>query len=179
MEYIFLLYLALPCFIANMLPVIFNRLKLLPQLDVPLDYGTKLYHKRLFGDHKTVRGLLVGVLGAMLVSLVQYGLDKIDLVPFNVLAGLDQFLIFGFLSGLGALVGDALASAIKRQVNIPSGDPFIVFDQLDYIIGCLLLTSFIVNWSWHAVWFLLLFSLIVHPIMNILAFIFKIKKTYW
>ncbi|KKR14928.1 MAG: hypothetical protein UT42_C0014G0013 [Candidatus Falkowbacteria bacterium GW2011_GWA2_39_24] len=178
MHYLYLLYLALPCFVANALPVIFHGLNLLPGLKQPLDNGLLWRGSRLLDDHKTVRGLLVGVAGAILVSLVQWLLAEARWVPVPDLSGW-LFVVYGFLAGLGAIGGDALESLIKRRLNIKSGDPLIILDQLDYIIGFLLLTSLILAWSWNDIMFLMLFSLVVHPISNMVAYIFKIKKTYW
>ncbi|MFH1412727.1 MAG: CDP-archaeol synthase [bacterium] len=179
MEYLQLIYIALPCFVANMMPVFFNRLKLLLGLKKPLDNGLKIFNKRLFGDNKTVRGLVVGIIGALIVSLIQYWLWRWNFVEFNILSSLNQFLLYGFLAGFGAIAGDAVESIIKRQLSIKSGDPLIVFDQIDYVVGFLLLTSFVISWNMNQIMFLLLFSLIAHPISNIIAYIFKIKKTYW
>ena len=179
MEYLAWLYLALPCFVANSLPVIFQRLKWLPNLNKPLDGGAKIFNQRLFGDHKTIRGLLVGVVGAMIVGFIQYLFSYYHFIVIYELPGLSQFLFFSFLAGLGALAGDAVESLVKRQLKIASGDSLIIFDQLDYVIGFLLLTSLIISWPLKAVLFLLLFSLIAHPISNWLSYVFKIKKTYW
>lgn len=179
MEYLKLIYLALPCFVANMLPVFFDRLKLLPNFKKPLDNGLKIFNKRLLGDNKTVRGLIAGVVGALIVSLIQYWFWRWNFVELNMLSGLNQFLLYGLLAGFGAIAGDAVESIIKRQLNIKSGDPLIVFDQIDYIVGFLFLTSFVIPWNMNQVIFLLLFSLIAHPISNIIAYILKIKKTYW
>ena len=167
MYYIYILYLALPCFVANILPVLFNRLQLLPTLKKPLDNGKYLGQARLFGDHKTWRGLISGVVGAMLVAAGQWLLAEVNWVPLPLFQSW-QFIIFGFL-----------ASLVKRQLKVASGEPFVVLDQLDYIIGFLLLTSLVVTWNWHDMIFLLLFSLIAHPISNGIAYIFNIKKTYW
>jgi CDP-2,3-bis-(O-geranylgeranyl)-sn-glycerol synthase len=41
----------------------------------------------------------------------------------------------GFLMGLGALVGDAAKSFLKRQVGIAPGASWLVFDQLDFFVG--------------------------------------------
>lgn len=179
MSYFMWLYLALPCFVANMLPVICQRLSLFPQLNKPLDNGATWRGRRVFGAHKTVRGIVSGVIGAMLISWGQFALEQTGWITVPNLDGWQQFVLFGFLAGLGALAGDALESTLKRQLDIPSGQPLIVLDQTDYMLGFLLLTSLIVDWSWPAVFFLLLFSLAMHPFMNMLAYIFKIKKTYW
>ena len=178
MEYIQLLYLALPCFLANIIPVLADGLNLFPSLKKPLDNNKTIFKKRIFGSHKTWRGLILGVTIAIIVSLLQYFLAKTGLIKIEFLSNLEEFILFGFLAGLGAILGDAIESFFKRQLNIPSGEPFIVFDQIDYILGFILFTSLLIPWSLEHILELLVFSLIAHPISNFIAYIFKLKKTY-
>lgn len=179
MWYWHLIYLALPMYAANMLPVIINHLGLFLFLKKPLDNGVSFGHKRILGDHKTVRGLIVGVAGALLVSWFQYLLHYWQIIKLPELNNLIEFLQFGLLAGFGALLGDAIASFIKRRLNVTPGAPLIIFDQLDYVCGFLLLTAVLVPWSLTAVLFLFLFTLVMHPLSNLLAYWLKIKKTYW
>ena len=87
--------------------------------------------------------------------------------------------VVGFLAGLGAIGGDALASFLKRRLNIAPGAPLIIFDQLDYVFGFLILTSMLTPWRWSEILFLLAFTFILHPLSNLAAYWLKIKKTYW
>jgi hypothetical protein len=48
--------------------------------------------------------------------------------------------LLGTALGFGALLGDALESMAKRQRGIRSGKSWLFFDQLDYIIGAILLS---------------------------------------
>jgi CDP-2,3-bis-(O-geranylgeranyl)-sn-glycerol synthase len=80
----------------------------------PLDCGMRLRDgQRLFGDHKTWRGFLLGTLACALVAaLVGPG--------------------FATGAGVGALslTGDALSSALKRRLRLAPGSEIAALDQL-------------------------------------------------
>jgi CDP-2,3-bis-(O-geranylgeranyl)-sn-glycerol synthase len=179
MHYLNLFYLFFSVFAANMAPQVASRLGILKFLDKPVDFEKSVFGKRIFGQNKTFRGFAVGIFFAVAVSFSQYLLDADKIIEIEKLSGLWQFLLFGFLSGFGALLGDSVESFFKRQFGIKEGRPFIPFDQIDYILGFLLFTSIIVNWGWREIIFALLCGLFFNPIINILAYLFKIKKTYW
>jgi len=174
-----LFYLLFPVFAANMAPQVASRLGILPRLDRPIDFGKSIFSKRIFGQNKTFRGFAIGIFFAVIVSFLQYILDANRIIEIEKLSGLGEFLTFGFLSGFGGLAGDSIESFFKRQVGIKEGKPFIPFDQIDYILGFLFFTSFIVNWGWKEIIFALLCGALLNPIVNFLAYLFKIKKTYW
>ena len=80
----------------------------------PLDMGTVLWDgERLFGSHKTWRGLVLGSLASGLVG------------AFTGLA-------FALGAGVGAvsLVADALSSAVKRRFRLAPGTEVLGLDQL-------------------------------------------------
>jgi CDP-2,3-bis-(O-geranylgeranyl)-sn-glycerol synthase len=173
-----LLYIALPAFVANMLPVIAAKQGWLKIFDVPLDNGRTWRGYPLLGPGKTLRGLIVGVSGATAVAGVQYLLS--GFVPWlPVFGSWPLALIFGFTAGFGALAGDAAASFLKRRIGVKRGRPFIPFDQIDYIFGFLLFTSAVVSWQWPQALFLLAFAFIANPLTNLTAYALKIKSTCW
>lgn len=145
----FALWFFLPAGIANMTPIIVAQVPALQHFKAPLDGGLQYRKKRIFGDHKTWRGLLSGVVVAILVIWLQYLLFRHEAwartvsVPLSY--GSAKILWLGFLLGLGALLGDALESFLKRQYNVAAGDSWFPFDQLDYIIGGLLLATIYVR----------------------------------
>jgi CDP-2,3-bis-(O-geranylgeranyl)-sn-glycerol synthase len=118
----------LPAGVANMTPVLANKVPRLNQWNTPMDFGHSWRSKRLLGDHKTWRGLLTGVLCGTLAGLC-------------ILPAVFEQTTLGWLIGiscalsLGALVGDAAKSFFKRQLNHPSGTAWFPFDQTDYIVG--------------------------------------------
>lgn len=80
----------------------------------PLDFGCMLWDgDRLFGSHKTWRGLVAGVsAGAVTAFLIG--------VPLSIGVG------FAVVS----LVADALSSAVKRRLKLRPGTEVIGLDQL-------------------------------------------------
>jgi len=139
------LWLFLPAITANMAPVLFARYNWLPPLNKPLD-GYKIWRgRRLLGDNKTVRGLISGVVIGLLTGLIQFyasrltALSSISLIDYSAPI---TVITAGGLLAFSALAGDALASFFKRQLNITPGQPWLPFDQIDFIIGAFLVGIF-------------------------------------
>ena len=63
-----LVWLMLTAGVANMVPPLVIRLW--PKWNNPIDMGKSWNGKRIFGDHKTVRGLVCGVVVAEVVFLI-------------------------------------------------------------------------------------------------------------
>ncbi len=175
-DFIALLYLALPAFIANMIPIVAAKIGICPRLASPIDANKTFRNRAILGKNKTWRGLITGTVSGALIALVQFYLPFFDEIKMDTVS---TTLLFGAAAGFGALFGDAIASIIKRQSNIPSGKPFIPLDQIDYILGFILFTIPFVNWSLWDIILLLVFALIMNPVTNITAYLFGIKNTYW
>lgn len=178
MEYIFILYLTLPAFVANMIPIPLARWKILECLNKPIDGGKMFRNKPIFGKNKTWRGLLVGTVIGGIVGGLQFFLDSLKILGTSQINGYEWIMI-GLLGGFGALFGDMIESFVKRQIGIQSGKPFVPFDQVDYILGFLLFTSLIISWEVPETIFLLIFALVMNPIVNVVSYFLGIKKTYW
>ena len=137
------LWFSLPMYVANMMPVL---VKSIPFLNIPIDLGKSWRGKPIFGSHKTFRGFVFGVAGAVLVVYIQSILfsqggmwREISIVSYTNYS----VVLFGFLLGFGSLAGDAVESFIKRRISIKPGGSWYFFDQVDYIIGALLFCMFI------------------------------------
>ena len=131
------LWFFVPAYVANMSPVLvrghFDRLA------VPLDGGRTLSGKRIFGDHKTWRGLLAAALAGVAAYDAQRALPACGML--TSLAAIDYAaypVIPGLLLGVGAAAGDAAKSFFKRRAGIPPGAPWPVFDQVDFLVGAYL-----------------------------------------
>ncbi len=72
----FLLWFFLPAGIANMLPVFAAKLPGLRHWSYPLDGYKSVAGQRILGDHKTIRGLVCGVMVAIIVTFVQFVLVR-------------------------------------------------------------------------------------------------------
>lgn len=177
---LFALWFFIPAGIANTTPILAVRLPGLRTLSAPLDDGKKFRGKRIFGDHKTWRGLLSGMIAGALIVGIQIILfhhyawirrvsSPISYRDLSVLA-------LGLLLGFGALLGDAIESFLKRQWNIAEGHTWFPFDQLDYVIGGLLFSAVYirlpaVDYAWTVViWF------VMHIVFSYLGYWLKLKE---
>lgn len=175
-HYLSLLYLAIPAFAANMIPIAAARISLWPRLAWPLDGGHTFRGHRILGANKTFRGLLTGILIGIIIACAQYYLPFFDQIKQPDIL---MTILFGAAAGFGALLGDAIASFFKRQLGVASGRPLIPLDQIDYIIGFIICTIPFVSWALWDIVFLLVFAAIANPIVNGTAYLLGIKKTYW
>ena len=130
------LWFFLPAYLANMAPVVARGHFEL--LDQPLDGGRMWRGTRIFGAHKTWRGLVVGVVVGVLTVWLQRAVFEMGWL--RELAAIDYddttiALPVGFLLGLGTGVGDAVKSFFKRRVGIAPGGTWLGFDQLDFMVG--------------------------------------------
>jgi CDP-2,3-bis-(O-geranylgeranyl)-sn-glycerol synthase len=129
-----------PAYAADMSPIFARRL--FPRFDLPLDFGLRLREQPLLGSHKTWRGLLAGILAGIAVWEAERALDRLQwLGPIALPEGSGQPVVPGLLMGVGAGLGDALKSFFKRRLGIPPGKSWLVFDQLDFFVGALVLVS--------------------------------------
>lgn len=160
----------LPAYFANAMPVIASRLKIFPSLAKPIN-------EKVFGKTKTYRGFVVGIGGALLGGVIQSLLGFYD---FFESSGTFLFIfLFSFFLGFGALLGDLIKSFIKRRIGKKSGEPWIIFDQIDYVIGALLLSSVIMTPPIEVIITLLIISPLLSLLANIIAYTLKIKKVWW
>ena len=137
------LYFFVPAYAANMAPVLIG--KRLAFLAAPLDFGASLGGVRIFGDHKTWRGLIVGVAtGAAAFSLQRVLYDAghghtLALFDYGTLPAAS-----GAWLGFGAILGDAVKSFFKRRVGIAPGKPWIGPDEVDFYLGAAAVAAFVV-----------------------------------
>ena len=147
------LWYLLPAALGNHVASCGNRLWLpqifrngLAKLAIPVDFGIKWRGKEILGKNKTWRGLIVGAITGIVVAGVQAILFlNTNFFKMNTLVdyGSVNFVLFGFLMGLGALSGDLIKSFIKRRLDKPSGKPWFPWDQLDWILGAIILSSIV------------------------------------
>ncbi len=164
----------LPSFVANAFPVIFIR-KLFRN-PTPLDLGrTFIDGRRLLGDSKSVEGFIFGVLGGLLVGLA-----------YTALTSEVFWLTFGVVMGVGAMLGDALNSFVKRRLKLKSGDPLPVLDQVTFVLGSYALIRATALdrgvptgvGSSDLAWGVIL-ALVLHPTTNALAYFLGLKDKPW
>ncbi len=159
----------LPAGLANLAPVIANKIPILNQWKTPIDFGIMLNGKRLLGDNKTWRGLVFGILVGAVTGWLTY-----QYISDVAVQQLSHFWIGGLLGG-GALFGDSLESFFKRQLNIPSGSSWFPYDQIDYVLGAILFSLPIVRFSVLDYFSVIGFYFLAHLLTSFIGFKLKLK----
>ncbi|RLG49721.1 MAG: CDP-2,3-bis-(O-geranylgeranyl)-sn-glycerol synthase [Thermoproteota archaeon] len=135
---VFALWYILPAYFANATPVILGGGK-------PLDLGLKwIDGERIFGDHKTFRGILAGLLVGTVVGTIQ-GRE-----------------LLGFFQSLGAMLGDLVSSFLKRRLKRKPGQWTPVLDEEGFVIFSLVLSKQIEPVPTKVILFLLVITPIIH-----------------
>lgn len=178
------IWLMLPAYISNPLAALFGGGK-------PIDCGINFKDgRRLLGDGKTYRGLLFGIIGGLVVGIIQMifisnisNLLQISFPPFSHPSSSTIIIILS-LSG-GALFGDMFKSFFKRRMGFKRGQSFPIVDQLDFVIGAWI-AAFIFVRPWFMMYFntkiiliILFISPIIHLVVNIFGFLIGVKKEPW
>lgn len=174
-----LLFYFFPAGVANAAPLIANKIPFLKRWTYPMDAYTTFRGKRLLGDHKTVRGLVSGLIAStIVVYLLQWWYQHDS--SLRELINLDYTsyspLLLGPLLAFGALGGDALKSFFKRQLSIASGKPWIPFDQIDYIIGTILFTVWYTPFTAEEYLILFLMGIVAHVMANVIGWLVGVKE---
>ena len=106
---------------------------------LPIDGGRTLGDRRILGDGKTWRGTFAGVLaGAVLALLLNAVRPMLVDLSGIVLPRFPLAAIFALSAG--AMLGDIAASFLKRRTGRERGAAFPGVDQLDFVVGALVLT---------------------------------------
>lgn len=177
-EYIiFALLFFAPAGLANAAPVFANKIPLLNRWKTPVDLGRHYRGKRILGNNKTWRGLIVGILTGTLTGIVIYLLfpDFVEELGLRISSPLPSMAILGGVLGAGALLGDIVESFFKRQAGVSSGQPWFPFDQIDYIIGGLLTSSMFIELSWQQRLAVLLVWFGLHLLSSFIGYLIGLK----
>ena len=123
--------------------------------------------ERIFGDHKTVRGLLSGLIVGTVVGISE-----------SFLSG-SNMTIMAALASAGALLGDLCGAFIKRRMRIKPGQPLPGVDQLDFVLGAVLAVSLIHPPTPGTLLILFCVTPPIHLFANISAYKLGLKSNYW
>lgn len=177
---IFALWFFAPAGVANVTPILVAKAPGLCRWNVPIDFGLTFRKKRIFGAHKTWRGLITGiVMATVTLALQQYlaaNFGWAQWVTQSVDYAALPLLIVGPLFGFGALAGDAIESFFKRQRNIKPGEGWFPFDQIDYIIGGAIATMPFVQLSVVTYLWLIALWLVIHVIASYIGYLSGLKE---
>lgn len=155
-----LLYI-LPAYVANSSAALLGGGK-------PIDRGRRWRGKRILGDGKTVRGFFSGLLLGTTFSVV-LSIIKND---FNLLT-------LGFLLSLGALTGDVAASFFKRRVGLKRGSLAPVLDQIDFVIGAVILVSIVKIPTKETFLVIITMTPLLHLLTNLIGYLCGLKDKPW
>jgi CDP-2,3-bis-(O-geranylgeranyl)-sn-glycerol synthase len=179
-DILFALWLFWPAGVATLLPVLAAHAPLVRRWNQAMDGGRSWRGKRILGDHKTWRGFLAGWIGGSMWALTQsiwydHSAFVQGIYPehFNP----DLFLLTGVIISLGAVIGDAIGSFFKRQLDIPSGKSWFPYDQLDFILGGIVCSLAVTRLSWSLYLFIIVIWLCVHLLFGLLGYITKLKPS--
>ena len=176
------IYFMLPAYVANLSGLAFGG-------GTPVDGGRECKDgRRLIGNGVTWKGFangtilgtlvgaILGIIGTFFGDLSVLTSGIIDLPVYGSFVG---GLSLGFLMAFGALLGDAVGSFIKRRIGLQSGEPAPIMDQLDFVVGALVLSLLVVKISWEFFFIIAILTLILHLGSNMIAYLLGIKDVWY
>jgi len=159
-DWLLALYIICPVYCANGAPVLFGG-------GMSIDFGRYLSDgERIFGDHKTFRGLASGLIVGFIVGALESLFTSTQLIPLAMLAS------------LGALLGDLAGAFLKRRLKIKPGKPLPGVDQLDFVVGAIILVSVMSPPPLATVLILICVTPPIHLLTNVGAYLLGLKSTY-
>jgi CDP-2,3-bis-(O-geranylgeranyl)-sn-glycerol synthase len=149
-----------PAYAANGAPVIFGGGR-------PLDMGRKLRGKRIFGDHKTIKGTVSGAVCGVLAGAIE--------APF-----FPYMLAIAVALTAGAIFGDLFGSFLKRRMNHNPGAQVPVLDQYGFFIFAMLAAFQLGHLpSVYGIIFIIILTGALHVLTNMGAHKLRLKDVPW
>ena len=155
---------------------------------LPLDGGLTFRNRRLFGDNKTVRGLMMIIPTAGLIWLF-FGLFR-EALPDPLRAGAWvlpawSHAVIGLAAGAGFMLAELPNSFFKRQLDIAPGSApeqpalrvlCLVVDRFDSTLGVLAAVSLVAPVPWATWVYALLLGPGVHWLFSVLLYTLRLKR---
>ncbi len=148
----------------------------------PIDLGRNFSDgRRFFGDGKTFRGFILGVVAGIAIGIVEiWARGAYDLVSLP-----EQTFTSIIVLSCGALLGDLVKSFFKRRLGKDRGAKWPIADMYDLVAGALIL-MLIVDPAWMftnvtipVLIFILILTPILHRSVNIIGYLLKVKEVPW
>ncbi|WP_435359661.1 CDP-2,3-bis-(O-geranylgeranyl)-sn-glycerol synthase [Haloarchaeobius sp. DFWS5] len=167
----------LPAYVPNNAAVLFGG-------GAPIDGGRTWNGRRLLGDGKTWRGTAGGTLTGVLLAL---GLSAVaEPIGEAIGVSLPTFPIpVAIALAFGAMLGDILASFVKRRTGRERGASFPLLDQLDFVVVALVLTA-LVDPAWFGevfTWPVIATVVVMTPLLHLgtngIAYALRLKEEPW
>jgi len=178
-----LLLNASPVILAAIFHMLVVKKNWFSKLRYPLDHFNTFRGKRIFGNNKTYRGVLIMVVASIVFSYLYYNcMNTCDsLLQYNLLdINTHSFVFYGFIFGIGYIVGELPNSFYKRQHNVASGKADTVLmhiiDQVDSVFTVMFFLVVFSSFSWFHFVIGLFFYGFIHLGINYLLFLFGLRK---
>lgn len=172
--------------------MVFVKTPLLKRLDRPMDGGLLLRDgKRLFGANKTWKGFIgMVVITAFWLAAAGWlaenslAVQRLSLIPFAELSPPFNVWFFGAVWGLAYALAELPNSLLKRRVDIPPGKNasgmkgvfFLVVDQADSVIGCVLVLPLFSSITWQDGIMLIVLGSLAHYLTNLGLYVVRLKQ---
>lgn len=180
-------FLGSPLLLAALANGLCMKFDCLSGLKRPIDLGRSFRGKRIFGDHKTWRGLFIitvfCTLGAWIQAQVQ---GTGQLPPWLPLCDYGRlWFAVGLSLGLGATLGELPNSFLKRQIGvlpgmrergIPGGI-FFVLDQVDLTVGVWIFLYFLIKPSVSLILWSFALTIPLHLLVSFIGYALGMRKT--
>jgi CDP-2,3-bis-(O-geranylgeranyl)-sn-glycerol synthase len=148
----------------------------------PIDLGRNFHDgRRIFGDGKTYRGLVIGILAGVITGLFLMWLRA----QFPHISLPEHTPLSVSLLATGALLGDLVKSFFKRRFGRERGSKWPVADQYDLVAGAfLLMLVFDPGWllttlTLSVFLVILIITPVLHRATNIIGYLFRVKEVPW
>ena len=150
----------------------------------PIDGGRTMGDKRVLGDGKTWRGTAAGIVAGLALA----GLLSVIAPDVADATGIDvpEFTLRAALGlAAGAMLGDILASFLKRRTGRQRGAMFPGLDQLDFVVVSLPLAALLdSDWffgvfTWRVVAVVVVLTPLLHVTTNMIAYKLGLKNEPW
>lgn len=180
-----------PLILAGISNMIFTKTSIYKKLKYPIDgFKTIKDGKRIFGENKTWIGFF-SMIVFYCVFQVLCGIvcNTLELNPYNELYNIyeNSFVfnsMFGLIAGFIYMLFELPNSFIKRRVNIQAGKTdkgikgvaFFVIDQIDSLIGVMLLLTLFSNIGLSGYIRYLSIGALTHIFINIVLYLLKVRK---
>ena len=151
-----------PAYVSNGAPVIFGG-------GMPLDFNRRLGGKPIFGSHKTIRGLVAGLLSGIIIAYVE-----------SIAFQMPYLLAIGILLSIGTHFGDLFGSFVKRRIGTKEGVSMPFMDQYLFLLFAFIFAFPLGNLpAWYGIIFIIILTGVLHKGTNIAAYIMKLKNVPW
>jgi hypothetical protein len=187
-EFLALAYLFIPLLVGLALHGICIKYDILAFLCRPIDRGRSFHGRRIFGDNKTWRGVVVVSLGTAI------GFGLLSLFPHRIasIRGIELFdyaffksVALGLAVGVAAMLSELPNSFIKRRFEIAPGSAargwkgviFYVYDQIDFLLGAWLVLAIVVPVTVERALLSTVLLLVAHQLMSSAGHALGMRKT--